>query len=142
MTEGQIDTDLGVVADMGVERSTTLAAAKGAPEENAADEKTRATLSVSNLQDLSYESKGGHLNEVVTILRFKRFDKFRQVFLEGTEFKECRDALEANGFSMDLAEYGLGLGKLIVRPHLAAVTLGKLRDLPDYASLCYSLTSL
>ena len=48
----------------------------------------------------------------VSIISFRRFDRFRKIFLESPEL---RDALMTAGFTIDLRRYGLGAGKLFVK---------------------------
>lgn len=55
----------------------------------------------------------------VEILRFQRFDAFREIITENPELAACREQLEQSGYSVDLASMGLGPAKLLVRPELA-----------------------
>jgi len=55
----------------------------------------------------------------VSILRFQRFDGFRDIITENPELAACREQLEQSGYSVDLASMGLGPAKLFVRPELA-----------------------
>jgi hypothetical protein len=50
----------------------------------------------------------------VKILKFKRYDSFREVFFDSDELAPCRDALRTAGLSMDLSKFDLGQGKLVV----------------------------
>jgi hypothetical protein len=52
---------------------------------------------------------------LVKILEVKRYDNFRELFFESVELAPCRDALSAAGLSMDLSQFDLGQGKLVVR---------------------------
>jgi hypothetical protein len=67
----------------------------------------------------------------VEIVSFQRFDRFRQILLESedSELRAARDALVEAGFDMNLASYGLGPGKLLVRVDLAGCVLDALRQL-------------
>jgi hypothetical protein len=51
----------------------------------------------------------------VKILQFKRYEAFRELFFDSEELAPCRDALSAAGLSMDLSQFDLGQGKLVVR---------------------------
>ena len=52
---------------------------------------------------------------VVKILKFKRYEGFRELFFDSEELAPCRDALSAAGLSMDLSQLDCGQGKLVVR---------------------------
>merc|ERR1712048_1428620 len=66
-----------------------------------------------------------HDDEVV-LLRFRRFDRFRQIIVQNPELALCRDQLETLGFSSDLANYGFKYGNLLVQPDLAWQTINAL----------------
>jgi hypothetical protein len=51
----------------------------------------------------------------VKILKFKRYEGFRELFFDSEELAACRDALRTAGLSMDLSQSDLGQGKLVVR---------------------------
>ena len=59
----------------------------------------------------------GHV--VIQLLRFRRYDDFRHIFLQSEAWRDCRRALAEEGLSMDLSIYGLGPGKLVVESTLA-----------------------
>lgn len=65
----------------------------------------------------------------IEILEFRRFDKFRDIFLgsENAEFAACMEDLKQYGFSVDLNEQGLGPGKLLVRGEQAGGTIEALK---------------
>jgi len=50
----------------------------------------------------------------VSIWSFIRCDNFRELFLESAETQACRDSLAREGLSMDLGQFDLGPGKLVV----------------------------
>ena len=60
-----------------------------------------------------------HGHVVIQLLRFRRYDDFRHIFLQSEAWRECRRALAEEGLSMDLSIYGLGPGKLVVESTLA-----------------------
>eukprot|EP00928_Gymnodinium_smaydae_P025783 TRINITY_DN20438_c0_g1_i1.p1 TRINITY_DN20438_c0_g1~~TRINITY_DN20438_c0_g1_i1.p1 ORF type:complete len:610 (+),score=86.12 TRINITY_DN20438_c0_g1_i1:59-1888(+) len=87
----------------------------------------RSTLFVSN---------GGNFVEVygassprlrgdaeVKILTFRRHDRFKEALLQSEELQAVRRALESAGLDANLETHGLGLGKMLVPPHLAWPTL-------------------
>ena len=98
-----------------------------------------------SIDDLWEQRRDDRPSDGVAILRFKRFEKFNEIFMESTEFKACRDALEDKGFSSDLSVHGLGRAKLLVRADLAWATLGKLKEIVDprpEAKLCLRSTDI
>ena len=63
----------------------------------------------------------------VSILQYKRFDKFRETLLESPELETCREALRKVGLSASLSVVGLGPGKLFVRSDLGRPVIRALR---------------
>jgi len=55
----------------------------------------------------------------VVLLRFQRFDKFREILFENPYLAAVRENLENEGFSVDLGSTDLGPAKLLVRADLA-----------------------
>jgi hypothetical protein len=65
---------------------------------------------------------------IVKILKFKRHDKFADLFFGSDDLAPCRATLETAGLSMDLSKMNLGLRKLVVSdPELARQTVDALR---------------
>lgn len=62
----------------------------------------------------------------VKILSYMRFDNFRQALLECPELALCRNAMATAGVSADLAEHGLGPGKMFVHADQAWAVLQQL----------------
>lgn len=67
-------------------------------------------------------------DERVKLLRFNRFERFREALLENAELQACRMDLERHDFSPDLHQHGLGPGKMFVQPQLAHGVLASLRE--------------
>ena len=64
------------------------------------------------------------------ILRFRRHDGFRELFLSHEAFSTCRDELEKAGLSIDLSSKNLGNGKLVVPdPELAKLAIIAIKSL-------------
>jgi len=55
----------------------------------------------------------------VVIIRFQRYDRFRDIIINNEELAACRNQLEQAGFSVDLGSTELGPAKLLVRADLA-----------------------
>jgi len=90
----------------------------------------RSTMCVSSEQifvEVYGELTPPHRDEAVRLLRFNRFERFRETLLESPELRACRDDLQRNGLSADMNEYELGAGKLFVQPSLAASIIDALR---------------
>lgn len=51
----------------------------------------------------------------ISILRFRRFNGFREALLDGDLLKPCREALSQVSVKTDLVSHGLGPGKLLVK---------------------------
>eukprot|EP00928_Gymnodinium_smaydae_P067204 TRINITY_DN50144_c0_g1_i1.p1 TRINITY_DN50144_c0_g1~~TRINITY_DN50144_c0_g1_i1.p1 ORF type:complete len:422 (-),score=27.05 TRINITY_DN50144_c0_g1_i1:113-1300(-) len=68
-------------------------------------------------------------DEYVKLLRFNRFDKFREALLESAELKPCRDALTSIGVSCNLGDtgsLGRGAGMPFVQAEFAAQVISTL----------------
>lgn len=95
-------------------------------------EDARSTIYASShpgsLGDLLFVEVYGELtpprrDETVKLLRFNRFEGFREALLEAPELRACRMDLERHNFSADLNAHGLGAGKMFVQPQLATNVL-------------------
>ncbi len=85
------------------------------------------------------EAVGGHVFEVygalaplggsvIWLVRFDRFDRFRDIFLENPELALVRTRLQEAGYSVDLGSVtNLGPAKLLVRPALVPRVLRALQ---------------
>ena len=56
----------------------------------------------------------------MTLLLFRRSDRFKELFEASSELAGVQDSLAAHGFSTCLTDCALGAGKIIVPGHLAA----------------------
>jgi hypothetical protein len=70
-------------------------------------------------------------SDSVQILKFRRFDRFREALLESDALEECRADLRKQGISADLTAHALGPGKLFVAPELALPAIISLHKLVE-----------
>jgi hypothetical protein len=65
----------------------------------------------------------------VELLRFQRFDRFRDIINTNPELASCRKELVHAGYDIDLGVCNLGAGKLLVRAGLAQRSISALHHL-------------
>merc|ERR1711971_148554 len=66
---------------------------------------------------------------LVFVLSFRQYDRFRQTLLESPELEPIRQAMKSQGVQADLVAHGLGPGKLFVPPEKAWPALAALHKL-------------
>ena len=65
----------------------------------------------------------------VVLLRFQRFDKFREILFENPNLAAVRENLENEGFSVDLGSTDLGPAKLLVSQKVRQLLMMQMRPL-------------